>query len=336
MNSLFLDALACRPIPRPPVWLMRQAGRYLPSYQKLRKRFSLKTLFTEKDLIEETTLLPMDAFHPDAAILFSDITIIALSLGLDLSFQERIGPVIYPKICEEKDVIPLEGRYEPLPFLEEAIRSLKKRLDRPLIGFCGSPFTVACYFAEKTMLYRDPKGFARLLKVITECTKKHLESQVAAGVDAAQIFDSSAYLLPRHLLQEYSLPSIRELLATLRASKTPSIVFGRGSCLFIDDLIALEPTCLSFDWQESLKTLRNKVPPSMAVQGNFDPDLLYGSKERIEEEIRNHLPLKPGVIVNLGHGLKPDMDPEKVRHFVEVIKSDAKTPYVATKPICPL
>ncbi len=300
---------------------MRQAGRYLPSYQALRKRYSLKTLFTTKELIEEVTLLPIDALDPDAAILFSDITIIALSLGLDLDFVEGVGPVIHPKICTEKDLDSLAYPYLEMPFLEEAIASLKKRLKAPLIGFCAAPFTAACYFAEKKLLYKDPAVFSRLLRKITDCTKWYLQMQIDQGVDAVQIFDSSAYLLPKEQFKTYSLPYISELLRYVDTRNIPSIVFARGSCVYKQELIDLHPRAISFDWHEPLSDLRRFVPSSMAVQGNFDPDLLYAKEELIAEQIHKHLPQKPGIIVNLGHGLKPDMDPGKVKAFVDIIKS---------------
>ncbi len=320
MNSLFLEALARRPVARPPVWLMRQAGRYLPSYQALRRRYSLIEMFTHPALIEEATLLPMEEIGPDAAIVFSDITLIALSLGLALSFEEGKGPIIRPRISTEQDVADLEGRYEPLSFLGEAIASLQRQLCLPLIGFCGAPFTLACYFAGKKSLYRNPAMFYRLVQLLTRCTKAHLGEQIAAGVDAVQIFDSSAYLLPHHLWRRYSLPFLSELVAFLKQREMPSIVFARGACLFQEDLISLAPSCISFDWHTSFASLRESVPPHIAIQGNFDPDLLYASPQKIREEIGKHLPLKPGVIVNLGHGLKPDKDPENVRNFERAIK----------------
>lgn len=322
MSSLFLDAVHCKEVSRPPVWLMRQAGRYLPSYRKIREKVSLETMFTSPDLIEEVTLLPMEEIGPDAAIVFSDITIVALSLGLKLSFIEGKGPVTYPPIREEKDLLALKRPFLPLPFLEKAIASLKKRLDKPLIGFCGSPFTVACYLADKKLLYKNPLVFKKLLNILTELTKQHISSQIAVGVDALQIFDSSAYLLPRESFQTYSLPYMKELVDHIHEQGTPSIVFARGACSFKKELISLRPKVISYDWLEPLKMLRETTPDEIAIQGNFDPDLMYASTQQIEEEIERALPQKPGIIVNLGHGLKPDMDPKKIQAFVDVIKNN--------------
>ena len=314
----FLKALQGLGTGRPPVWLMRQAGRYLPEYRKLRQKHSLKELFFTPELAAEITLLPIDLLGFDAAILFSDITVIALALGLKLDFNE--GPVI-----KGEKLYPLDVR-EVLSCVAETILLVKPRLKVPLIGFCGGPFTVASYLIEKhsgtdlpltkKMMHQDPKAFHHLLDLITAASIDYLQMQKQAGVDAIQIFDSWAHVLSKEDFDEFCAPYLKRL--------PPSILFMRGSSFRAKELSLLNPLGISFDWQVPLPILRAQVPKKIAIQGNLDPDLLYAPLPIIEKKVKALLDSMrgdPGFIVNLGHGVKPDVPVDAVRCLVEAVKA---------------
>ena len=283
---------------RPPVWLMRQAGRYMPSYQKLRAKYPLRDLFFTPELAAQITLMPVDQLGVDAAILFSDITVVALPLGMTLDFNE--GPVIAGKV-HRKGIDCLEP-------IAQTIRLLKPELKVPLIGFCGGPFTVARYMG----------GDLSLLDPITEVTIEYIRMQEEAGVDAIQVFDSWAGELKPEALQTLCIPYLMRLIESTRV---PVIVFMRGACRYVDELVKLNPAAISFDEELPLHTLRSKVP--MAMQGNLDPDLLYQSLPVIRqktEELLSSMQNDPGFIVNLGHGIKKDVSFDAVKCLVDTVK----------------
>lgn len=319
---MLLDALKGKNKGRPPVWIMRQAGRYLPEYRKLREKHSLKELFFTPELAAAVTKLPVDILGVDAAILFSDITTVVLALGLSLDFSE--GPVIQGTIRR------LDVR-EALQPVSEAIRIVKPQLNVPLLGFCGGPFTVASYILErhsgadlpvtKKQIYQNPVEFTRLLDQIADATVEYVKMQEEAGADAIQIFDSWAHVLSKEHFDAYCMPYLKKLI---EAVKIPVILFMRGAHTRLKELVSLNPSCISFDWQKPLSELRREVP--MAVQGNLEPDLLYAPLPVIEEKTRQLLASMdqdPAFIVNLGHGMKPDMSVESTRCFVNTVKKYA-------------
>lgn len=287
-------------------------------------------MFFTPELAVLATKMPIERFGFDAAILFSDITVVALQLGLRLDFQE--GPVVEPRMvpgCVE--ALPLIRAEEALGMIGETVRILKRDLKVPLIGFCGGPFTVASYLIEKhngqelpltkKWMYREPESFERLLEKITDASIDYLQMQERAGVDAIQIFDSWAHVLCEEHFHRFCLPFLKRLLG---AVKVPTIVFMRGASLRVEELVALQPAAISFDWQVPLSELRAKVPTSIALQGNFDPDLLYAPLETIRKNVKNVLESMEGdqgFIANLGHGVKPDMSIDAVRCFVHSIKN---------------
>ncbi len=295
---MFLEALKGQNRSRPPVWLMRQAGRYLPSYRTLRQKHSLRELFFTPELAAQITLMPIEQLGVDAAILFSDITVVALPLGFSLNFAE--GPVIQGTL--QKQSIDL---LEPIA---KAIRLLKPQLKVPLIGFCGGPFTVASYI----------NGDPALLEPITQITIEYIQMQERAGVDAIQIFDSWADRLTAEEFQRYSASYLKRLV---EATRLPVILFMRGASLRVDTLVQLNPAAISFDWMQPLSLLRKQVP--MALQGNLHPDLLYESLPVIRQKTKELLDAMrgdPGFIVNLGHGVKPDVSVDAVRCLVDTVK----------------
>lgn len=305
---------------------MRQAGRYLPEYRAMRRGRALLEMFHSPKTIVEVTELPLHIFPLDAAILFSDILTVFDGMSIRYDFQDEIGPVVYnSKIA----LLPPEEAYG---HIIESIQSLKKRLSVPLLGFAGAPFTVASYLIEgkssrdlkktKQRLYRDPDSFKALLDTITEATITYLTTQIKAGVDAIQLFDSWAHVLNVYEFRTFCLEPMKKILASINI---PTILFCRGSSLFAEELAALKPSCISIDWSGDLPEIRKKIPISIALQGNLDPMLLYGSQDVIVaslDRLLRGMQGDPGYIFNLGHGLLPDTPVENVKFMVDYVRDD--------------
>ena len=324
--SRFLNALACKnTTERPPVWVMRQAGRSLPEYRAIRQKYPLEEMFRNPELIFEITKQPLDIIGVDAAILFADILHVPLALGLDVSFPGKGGPVVFPKIDERNDILYLQPRpvEEALSFVKEGLHLLKGEIDVPLIGFCGGPFTVMTYMTGKKIkkwLYSDPEGAFELLQIITDQSIAYLKMQIKAGVDAVQIFDSWANLLSRTEFFRFAQPFLKQIV---EAVDIPVILFSRASSHFVSNFVALRPDAISFDWSLPLYEIRKCVPKAIAVQGNLDPEILYAPPEVIRQETEKMLRSMegdPGYIVNLGHGVLPDIPVDHVRVFVDTVK----------------
>lgn len=331
----FLEALHGRNTGRPPVWLMRQAGRYMPEYRAIRSKHSFLEMCHQPELIVEVTKLPLKAFQMDAAILFSDILMIPEALEVGLRFDDGVGPVIERPLRSINDVrnLPAIDAKEKLQFVAKGISLLKKEIDVPLIGFCGAPFTVASYMIEggssktlkktKEWMLRDPEGFHALLDKIADHSIHYLQMQIDAGVDAVQIFDSWANYLGHRQFREFSWGYLQKILQGLKRP-TPTLLFCRGSSVFAPDLAQLKPNAISLDWNANLDAMRKVIPQSIALQGNLDPDILYASKETIQREVRHLLDQRkgdPAYIFNLGHGISPDMPYENVRTLVQTVQT---------------
>ena len=323
VEDLLLDALRGKNQGRPPVWLMRQAGRYLPSYRALRERYSLRELFLTPELAAEVTMMPIELLGVDAAILFSDITVVALALGLRLDFAE--GPKVDPPITPQ--VVPfLPVDFSRLSPMIETVSLLKKRLTVPLIGFCGAPFTVASYLVEggldalKKWTYQCPDVLDRLLEKIADISVVYLQQQIHAGADAIQLFDSWANVLSRDQFRRFCLPYYRKIFGSI---SVPPILFLRGAALYLDDLKDL-PCALSMDWQVPLCEIRKQT--KQVLQGNIDPDLLYAPLPVIREKVIELLVSMRGdhgFIAGLGHGVKRDMPVDAVKELVQTIQQGA-------------
>jgi uroporphyrinogen decarboxylase len=290
------------------------------------------------DLITQVTLLPIHAYEMDAAILFSDILVIPEAMGVGLRFEDQKGPIIERPITSRQDIenLPLPDPAK-LEFVAQGIRQLKSQLKVPLIGFCGAPFTVASYMIEgktskdhkktKQWMYQDPAAFHLLLKKISDWTLSYLQMQIKAGVDAIQIFDSWASALSHHSFQEFSLAYLETLLNGIKGTGIPTLLFCRGSSVFAPQLAKLSPAGIGLDWNCNMKKMRSCIPAQIALQGNLDPDFLYAPLPRIEAEVQRHLKEMEGdtgFIVNLGHGLPPDVSEEAVRTFVNCVKSQSR------------
>ena len=336
-NNLFIKACHCEKVPRPPIWLMRQAGRYMPEYRALRKKYNFLQMCQTPELAAEITLQPIHRFGMDAAIIFSDILVTAQAMGGDLEFIEGTGPVFHNHIQNKQDIeeLDISNTADKLDYVCKAIKLVKHNLaETPLIGFAGAPFTVAAYFLEgklskdlkvsKQLLYREPALAHLLLEKIAIVTIDYLNAQIRAGIDAIQIFESWAHVLSWDHFQTFSLHYIQKIIQGLHnPDNIPVIVFGRGSSVFAPLLCKSGASVLSFDWNSSLSDMRQIVPSHIAVQGNIDPYLLYASEKTITTEIHKLLKSvqnKKGIIINLGHGILLDMDPEKIGLLVELVK----------------
>lgn len=309
---------------RPPVWLMRQAGRYLPEYRSLRAQHSLRELFFTPHLAARVTHMPLARFPLDAAILFSDITVTALALGLSLDFNE--GPRITPAVTP---ATPLVHRPEALAPIYETIQILKADLTVPLLGFCGAPFTVATYLIGDlprtlTWMRSDPAAFRLLLDQIAHATSHYLYAQQTAGVDAVQIFDSWANVLTPEEFRLYSLPYLKQLT---KAVTVPSIFFMRGISSYLEEI----PCALSLDWEISPAAARLRT--AQPLQGNLNPDLLFAPLPVLREKIKELLSQMqgdPAFIFNLGHGIKPGTPVEAVQALVEMVLDKTDNPHAVT------
>lgn len=323
---------------RPPVWLMRQAGRYMPEYRAIRAKYSFLEMCRQPELAATITQQPLKAFGMDAAILFSDILVIADALGITVHFEDGVGPIIEKALNTEKDVTLLQKRTikETLGYVAQAISLLKPLLQVPLIGFCGAPFTVASYFIEgkssrdlkktKRWMLSQPDSFHQLLEKITECTIDYLEMQIAAGIDAIQIFDSWASVLAHAQFEEFSLEYLRKILNRIQHRNIPVILFAKGSSVFAKPLTHLNPAAISLDWNCDITQMRKIVPSHIALQGNLDPDILLAPNNIIRKEVQRILKgmkKDPGYVFNLGHGISPDVPTDAVKTLVDCVKEAA-------------
>lgn len=332
MNRRFLDALQCCNVGRPPLWLMRQAGRYLPEYRALRALHSFETLAHTPELIVQATLTPFSRFPFDAAILFSDILLATEALDKTFHFHEQKGPVLENPLNDRCDIENLpKPDFTRLSCVLEGVKLLLPQLKVPLIGFCGGPFTVASYLIEggssrdlrktKRWLYQDPEGFHKLLNLLTQLHIAYLKMQIQAGVSAVQIFDSWAYVLPQHAFIEFVLPYLKQMVEAIQPD-VPVILFCRGSSLFAKLLATTQPACISVDWSRDIAAVRGEVGIKTALQGNLDPDLVAASPLRAYNQAKRILDSMQGdkgYICNLGHGVLPETPLESIEKLVEAV-----------------
>lgn len=334
MNDTFLRACRGERTEYTPVWFMRQAGRYLPEYQKVRSKVSFLELCKSPELCTEVTLQPIDIFGFDAAILFSDILIPMEAMNLALEFHEGRGPVFPQPVRSRQavDALVVPDPEATVPFVMETIRLLRKELKVPLIGFAGAPFTLATYLIEggsskvflqtKKMIFQEPGLYRSLLDKITACTSAYLQAQARAGAQALQIFDSWAGILAPCDYEEFALPYVRSIIADLRAmTDIPIIYFANNGATLTNLTATLEADVLGFDWRLPIGEAVARAGRH-AVQGNIDPVALFLPKERLEQRIKGMLAdarEARGYIFNLGHGILPETPPEQVRIAVDAV-----------------
>jgi uroporphyrinogen decarboxylase len=344
-NDVFLRALRREPTPYTPVWLMRQAGRYLPEYNATRaKAGSFLTLAKTPSLATEVTLQPLARFPLDAAILFSDILTVPDAMGLGLYFADGEGPRFQRTTADEAAIAGLGvPDMDKLRYVFDAVGEIKRALAGrvPLIGFSGSPFTLACYMVEgsgsadfatvRRMAYARPDLLQRLVTVNVHAVSAYLNEQIAAGADAVMIFDTWGGLLSAAAYRTFSLEPMRAVLAQLRAAadgrKVPSIVFTKGGGQWLDDLVSTGASCVGLDWTVDIADARRRAGMRVALQGNLDPLVLLTSADVVRREaaaLVRAAGAAPGHVFNLGHGIVPATPPENVAALVEAVHGESR------------
>ena len=342
-NDTFLRALQRQPTEHTPVWLMRQAGRYLPEYIETRKKAgSFMGLATNPDFATEVTLQPLERFKLDAAILFSDILTVPDAMGLGLYFEEGEGPRFQRVLQQEADILKLQvPDMHSLQYVFDAVSQIRRTLNGrvPLIGFSGSPWTLACYMVKgggskdfrtvKTMLYNRPDLMHHILRVNAESVAQYLNAQIDAGAQAVMIFDSWGGVLADGAYQEFSLNYMRDILTRLKKTvdgiKIPAIVFTKGGGLWLDALADIGADAVGLDWTVNLGQARAQIGHKVALQGNLDPMALFGQPEQIRQQVLQLIQSfgKPqagtGHVFNLGHGISQFTDPAKVKILVDAV-----------------
>ena len=333
MNTRFLDACWGKAVDRTPVWLMRQAGRYLPDYMRVRRTCTFLELCKTPELAAEVTIQPVDILGVDAAILFSDILTPVEPMGMKLDFVP--GPVFEHPIRTMADVeaLRIPQMEQDVPYVLETLKILRRELATkvPLIGFGGAPFTLACYMVEgkgskdfaalKKMMYAEPEVYAALMEKITTMDMEYLNAQIKAGAQAIQIFDTWGGMLSPADYERYVLPYTRRLINGLDRTGVPVIHFVKGAGTMLDIVKQAGGDVMGLDWHVNLGRARD-ILGDMAVQGNLDPTVLYAPKEIIEREVKRVLDEnagRPGLIFNLGHGILPTVPPENAIFMVECV-----------------
>lgn len=335
-NDLLLRTARGEKVERPPVWLMRQAGRILPQYRALRGKLSgFKELVETPHLAAEVTIQPVDELGVDAAIIFSDILVIPEAMGLTYEMVEKKGPW-FPKTIESLSDVEKLGSGEnvigELQYVFDALSVTKKELNGrvPLIGFAGAPWTIFSYMLEgsgsktfskaRKFLYQNPVAAHLLLEKITDTTIAYLKQKVRSGANMIQVFDSWAGILPPAQYSEFAIPYIKKIVDSIE--DVPVIVFAKGAWFAMDELAKLDCQVLGVDWNTKVNDLRGKLNVQQVLQGNLDPCLLYSSEENVREATLKMLNDFGGKhIANLGHGVYPDTPLESVKTFVNTVKS---------------
>ncbi|WP_026998941.1 uroporphyrinogen decarboxylase [Eisenibacter elegans] len=333
-NDLILRVLRGEITERKPVWLMRQAGRILPEYRAVREKLSgFIELATTPELAAEVTIQPVDLLGVDAAIIFSDILVVPEAMGLPYEMVEQRGPRFPKIVTNSQDLaqVRVANPEEDLAYVLEAIRLTKQGLQGrvPLIGFAGAPWTIFAYMTEgqgsktfskaKAVLYNQPELAHELLQRITDSTIAYLKAQIKAGADLVQLFDSWAGILSPEAYRTFALPYIRQIAEAVQ--EAPMIVFAKGAFFARVELGQLPCAAIGLDWTMDAHESRLLIGPEKVLQGNLDPCVLYGDYAFIRKRTREMLQkFGPKHIVNLGHGLYPDIDPDKVRCFIDTVK----------------
>lgn len=338
-DSLFIRALQRKPISRTPVWMMRQAGRYLPEYRQVRlKAGDFLSLCKNPSLACEVTLQPLRRYRLDAAILFSDILTIPDAMGLGLSFVESEGPRFANPVRDERAVVSLPriDVHDDLSYVMQAVRVIRREMpaDMPLIGFSGSPWTLACYMVEgqssrdfkrvTTLLYEQPLVLQQLLQHLSEVVIDYLLAQIDAGVNAIQIFDTWGGVLSSYHYQTFSLSFMTQIVQEIKKMypTVPVILFTKGGGLWLSQMVASGCDALGLDWTCDIGAARQSVGTQVALQGNLDPAVLRASPTVIRAEVQRVLAsygTGSGHVFNLGHGITPDIPPEHVTAMIEAV-----------------
>lgn len=336
-ESLFIRALQRKTVPRTPVWFMRQAGRYLPEYRKVRAEAGdFLNLCKTPELACEVTLQPLRRFPLDAAILFSDILTIPDAMGLELYFVEGEGPCFEKPVRDIKTIDTLPIPTDELSYVMDAARLIRQEMPAhlPLIGFSGSPWTLACYMVEggssrefnkvKQLLYTEPQAMHLLLDKLAEAVSFYLEEQIKAGVNALMLFDTWGGILTSQSYQEFSLSAMTDIVNRLKNKYPliPIILFTKGGGQWLKQMAASGCDALGLDWTTDLGLARQQVGQTVALQGNLDPSVLLANTESIRHQVKQVLTSfghGSGHVFNLGHGITPEVPPEHVAVMIEAV-----------------
>jgi len=340
-NDLFLRACKRQPVERTPVWMMRQAGRYLPQYRAVREKADFLTMCKTPELATEVTIQPVDLIGVDAAILFSDILVIPEAMGMHLEMHEGKGPIFPDPVRNEEDAKNLKiiDPSKDLKYVLDAVSLTKKELNNrvPLIGFSGAPWTLLCYMVEgrgsknfsfvKTLIHNNPKLAHSILDKLADAIAKYLSAKIEAGADAVQIFDTWGGNLSQTDFEEFSLRYIEKIISNIKRDGQPVIVFAKGVHYNLNKIADAGADVIGMDWTMDLGKVRNEIGDRVALQGNMDPTVLYGSEEKIRNEVKRILSNYgngTGHIFNLGHGILPDVKPENAKFFIDTVKEESK------------
>jgi uroporphyrinogen decarboxylase len=351
-NDRYLRALLKQPVDRTPVWMMRQAGRYLPEYRATRAiAGDFMSLCKNPELACEVTLQPLRRYPLDAAILFSDILTIPDAMGLGLYFGEGEGPKFQRPIRDFMDVVnlPVPDPEQELRYVMDAVRTIRRELDGsvPLIGFSGSPWTLATYMVEgsgsktfsivKKMMYSEPEVLHMLLDKLAQSVVLYLNAQIAAGAQSVMIFDTWGGILTPRDYKEFSLSYMQTIVNGLtreaEGRKVPVTIFTKNGGQWLEVIAATGCDAVGLDWTTDIGNARARIGDKVALQGNMDPSLLLGSPERIRQEVQSILDSYgqgSGHVFNLGHGITPDVDPEKAGVFINAVQSLSRTYHLDT------
>lgn len=345
-NDRYIKACLQQPVDRTPIWMMRQAGRYLPEYRQLRAEAgSFMDLCTNPELACEVTLQPLRRYPLDAAILFSDILTIPDAMGLGLYFTPGEGPAFRKPVRSKADVkaLPIPDPNQELKYVTDAVSTIRRELkgEVPLIGFSGSPWTLATYMVEggttknfsevKGLMYKEPAIMHQLLDKLADSIIVYLNAQVESGAQALMVFDTWGGVLSPRDYQEFSLRYMQKIVDGLKreheGQQIPVTLFTKGGGAWLDIMAATGCDCLGVDWTTDLADARTKVAGKVALQGNMDPSILYASDERIREEVATILASYgkgSGHVFNLGHGIHQTVEPEKAGVFIQSVHELSK------------
>ena len=337
----FLDACHLHQPDATPVWFMRQAGRCLAEYRELRKRYDILTMAKTPELCAQVTLMPVNEFGVDAAVLYADIMLPLEGMGISLEIQPDLGPIIHNPIRTMQDVNALRviDAEEATPFVMQAIRLVRRELEgkQAVIGFSGAPFTLACYLIEgrpsrdyalaKSLMYGQPEVWHALMNKLTEAVSRYLLAQISAGVDAVQLFDSWVGSLSPSVYRKFVQPYSQRIFAVVKQTGTPSIHFGTGTASLLEPMTEAGGDIISIDWRMDLDTAWKRIGYDRGIQGNLDPTLLLTPWNVIEKGMQDVLQRaanRPGHIFNLGHGVLADTSPDMLRRLVDAVHESTK------------
>ena len=339
-NDLFLRACKRQNVERTPIWIMRQAGRYLPEYRAVRAKADFLTMCKTPELAAEVTIQPVDIIGVDAAILFSDILVIPEAMGMHLGLNEGEGPVFPNPIRTTEDVKKLKDidPTKELKYVLDAVSLTKKNLNNrvPLIGFSGSPWTLLTYMVEgrgsknfsevKKLIYNNPELAHAILGKLSNTIADYLSAKIEAGCNAVQIFDTWGGILSQKDFEEFSLQYVEKIISQIKRKDEPIIFFAKGIHYKLDKMANIGADVLGLDWTMDLGKVRKIVGDKVALQGNMDPTVLYANKNYIKDETKRVLSSfgkGNGHIFNLGHGILPDVDPENAKALVQFVKEES-------------